>query len=137
MDAVIVHGSETRRADRSEAIDLTGKSITVVQAKARRLNMPLMGQTYAPLAQASDVPHLGKHARDQHHLPAANRGANLRARRDPERPAIETPRCRTSLTASRLNSGLKRRRVAISYLPSHVTTYMKCLWNRVQLCPRD
>jgi len=46
MDGVIVHGLETRRAAPGGAIDLTGASITVIQAKARRLNMALMGQSF-------------------------------------------------------------------------------------------
>ncbi|MGI9043940.1 MAG: hypothetical protein ACR2GK_07410 [Gemmatimonadaceae bacterium] len=46
MDGVIVHGRENRRAKKGEVVDLVGASITVVQAKARRLNMPLMGQAF-------------------------------------------------------------------------------------------
>ncbi len=46
MDGVIVHGRETRRGQPGEIVDLTGSSVTIVQAKARRLNMPLMGQAF-------------------------------------------------------------------------------------------
>lgn len=46
MDGVIVHGLENRRVSHGESIEIRGKSITVIQAKARRLNMPLMGQSF-------------------------------------------------------------------------------------------
>ncbi len=43
IDGVIIKGGEHRRAKMSE-IDLTGKDIIVVQAKASRLGMNVMGQ---------------------------------------------------------------------------------------------
>ena len=43
IDAVIVSGGPARIATRSE-MDLTGRDIIVVQVKALRLGMPLMGQ---------------------------------------------------------------------------------------------
>ena len=43
VDALIVHGEPMRIAE-SRKFDVTGREVTVVQAKARRLGMPLMGQ---------------------------------------------------------------------------------------------
>jgi hypothetical protein len=43
VDALIVHGEPTRIAE-SRKFDVAGREVTVVQAKARRLGMPLMGQ---------------------------------------------------------------------------------------------
>jgi hypothetical protein len=43
IDAVIVLNSETRIAAQKD-VDIEGKDIIIVQAKAKRLGMPLMGQ---------------------------------------------------------------------------------------------
>ena len=43
IDAIIVLGCPAKIAEKSE-MDLAGRDIIVVQAKARRLGMPLMGQ---------------------------------------------------------------------------------------------
>lgn len=43
IDAIIIKGGE-RRIARGSEVDLTGKDIVVVQAKAKRLGMYLMGQ---------------------------------------------------------------------------------------------
>ena len=45
IDGVIIKGEEFRIARQSE-IDVSGKDIVVVQAKARRLGMYLMGQAF-------------------------------------------------------------------------------------------
>jgi len=45
IDGVIIKGEEFRIARQSE-IDVSGKDIVVVQAKARRLGMSLMGQAF-------------------------------------------------------------------------------------------
>jgi hypothetical protein len=44
-DAVILPDRETRIADRRELVDLSGQRVIVVQTKASRLGMYLMGQT--------------------------------------------------------------------------------------------
>ena len=43
VDGLIVHGEPTQVAA-SRQFDVAGRDVTVVQAKARRLGMPLMGQ---------------------------------------------------------------------------------------------
>ena len=43
VDGLIVHGEPTQVAV-SRQFDVAGRDVTVVQAKARRLGMPLMGQ---------------------------------------------------------------------------------------------
>ena len=43
VDGLIVHGELTQVAT-SRQFDVAGRDVTVVQAKARRLGMPLMGQ---------------------------------------------------------------------------------------------
>ena len=43
MDGLIVHGEPTQVAA-SRQFDVASRGVTVVQAKARRLGMPLMGQ---------------------------------------------------------------------------------------------
>ena len=43
VDGLIVHGEPTQVAV-SRQFDVVGRNVTVVQAKARRLGMPLMGQ---------------------------------------------------------------------------------------------
>ena len=45
VDALILPDRETRRGARSERVDITGERVILVQTKARRLNMYLMGQT--------------------------------------------------------------------------------------------
>ena len=44
MDAIIIVGGEDRIASRGEQINLQGKDVIVVQTKAHRLGMYLMGQ---------------------------------------------------------------------------------------------
>jgi hypothetical protein len=45
IDGIIIKGGE-RRIARGSEVDLTGKDIVVVQAKAKRLGMYLMGQAF-------------------------------------------------------------------------------------------
>ena len=45
IDGVIIHGGETKIA-KSPDVDLSGKDVTVIQAKANRLGMYLMGQAF-------------------------------------------------------------------------------------------
>lgn len=44
LDGLIVLGEDHRRAARGEPVDVTGRDVVVVQAKASRLGMYLMGQ---------------------------------------------------------------------------------------------
>jgi hypothetical protein len=45
IDGLIIHGGETKIA-KSADVDLSGKDVTVIQAKANRLGMYLMGQAF-------------------------------------------------------------------------------------------
>jgi hypothetical protein len=45
VDAIILPDRETRIADPGEQVNVTGERVIVVQTKARRLGMYLMGQT--------------------------------------------------------------------------------------------
>jgi hypothetical protein len=45
VDALILPDRETRVAERGERVDITGERVILVQTKARRLGMNLMGQT--------------------------------------------------------------------------------------------
>ena len=46
VDAIIIVGGEDRIASRGEQINLQGKDVIVVQTKAHRLGMYLMGQAF-------------------------------------------------------------------------------------------
>ena len=46
LDAIIIVGGEDRIAPRGEQINLQGKDVIVVQTKAHRLGMYLMGQAF-------------------------------------------------------------------------------------------
>ena len=45
VDAVIIVGGDKRIASRAESISLLGRDLIVVQTKARRLGMSLLGQS--------------------------------------------------------------------------------------------
>jgi len=54
IDGVIIHGGETKIV-KSPDVDLSGKDVTVVQAKANRLGMYLMGQAFFSAALISKL----------------------------------------------------------------------------------